>query len=104
MWKDANTVRRRAFLIGLLAAPFALKADLLSACSLAFVNDRQIAKIVVRSMDLPVALPERPKFFVFPRGMARNSRQSVIPGVKAKIEGVGSDTMRWTSKYGCAAV
>ena len=36
--------------------------------------------------------------------MARNSRQSIIPGVKAKIEGVGSDTMRWTSKYGCAAV
>ncbi len=97
-------MQRRAFLTGLLAAPFALKVDALSACSLAFVNDRKIAKIVVRSMDLPVVLPERPKFFVFPRGMARNSQQSVIPGVKAKIEGVGTDTMRWTSKFGCAAI
>ncbi len=97
-------MRRRFFLTGLLAAPLALKANALSACSLAFVNDRQIAKIVVRSMDLPVALPERPKFVVFPRGMARNSQQSVIPGVKAKIEGVGTDTMRWTSKFGCAAI
>jgi penicillin V acylase-like amidase (Ntn superfamily) len=104
MWKDASIVRRRAFLTGLLAAPFALKADLLSACSLAFVNDRKIAKIVVRSMDLPAALPERPKFFVFPRGMARDSQLSVIPGVKARIEGVGTDTMRWTSKFGCAAI
>ena len=31
-------------------------------------------------------------------------QKSVIPGIKAKIEGVGSDTMRWTSKYGSAAM
>ena len=97
-------MRRRSFLTGLLSAPFALNANELMACSLAFVNDRKIAKIVVRSMDLPVALPERPKFVVFPRGMGRNSQTSVLPGVKAKIEGVGTDTMRWTSKFGCAAV
>jgi penicillin V acylase-like amidase (Ntn superfamily) len=97
-------MRRRSFLTGLLSVPLALKADELLACSLAFVNDRQIAKIVVRSMDLPVALPERPKFFVFPRVMARNSQQSVIPGVKGKIEGVGTETMRWTSKYGSAVI
>ncbi|HUZ90367.1 MAG TPA: linear amide C-N hydrolase, partial [Methylocella sp.] len=104
MWKDAKPMQRRSFLIGLLAVPLALKANTLAACSLAFINDRKIAKIVVRSMDLPVALPERPKFFVFPRGMARNSQMSVIPGIKAKIEGVGPDTMRWTSKFGCAAM
>lgn len=97
-------MRRRSFLTGLLSAAFALNANELMACSLAFVNDRKIAKIVVRSMDLPVALPERPKFVVFPRGMGRNSQTSVLPGVKAKIEGVGTDTMRWTSKFGCAAI
>jgi penicillin V acylase-like amidase (Ntn superfamily) len=100
----ANPMLRRAFLGGALAAPFALKANLVSACSLAFVNDRKIAKIVVRSMDLPVALPERPKFVVFPRGMARDTQRSVLPGVKGKIEGVGPDTMSWTSKYGCGAI
>lgn len=97
-------MQRRAFLMGLLAAPFALKADALSACSLAFVNNRKAAKIVVRSMDLPGALPERPKFFVFPRGLGRDSQRSVIPDVKARIEGVGPDAMRWTSKYGSAAI
>ena len=104
MLKDTHSMQRRSFLTALLAAPFALKVDALSACSLAFVNDRKIAKIVVRSMDLPAALPERPKFFVFPRGMARNSQGSVLPGIKARIEGVGPDTMRWTSKFGCAAM
>ncbi|WP_330082535.1 hypothetical protein [Methylocystis iwaonis] len=55
-------MQRRAFLTGLLSLPFALTTEELRACSLAFVNDRKLAKIVVRSMDLPVALPERPKF------------------------------------------
>jgi penicillin V acylase-like amidase (Ntn superfamily) len=104
MWKETKSVHRRSFLAGLCAAPFALKANALSACSLAFVNDRKIAKIVVRSMDLPAALPERPKLFVFPRGMVRNPLASVIPGVKGKVEGIGSDTTRWTSKYGCTAI
>ncbi len=104
MRKDTKSVARRSFLTGLLATPVALKAEALSACSLAFVNDRKIAKIVVRSMDLPVALPERPKLFVFPRGMARNSQGSAIPGIKARMEGVGPDTMRWRSKFGCAAM
>ena len=104
MWKETRFVHRRSFLKGLFAVPLALKANALSACSLVFVNDRKIAKIVARSMDLPVALYERPKFVVFPRGMARNSQASVLPGIKARIEGVGSDTMRWTSKFGCAAM
>lgn len=104
MRNATNLVQRRAFLSGLVAAPLALEADRLSACSLAFVNNRQLAKIIVRSMDLPVVLPERPKFFVFPRGMARNSLGSVLPGIKARIEGVGSYTLRWTSKYGSAAI
>ena len=40
----------------------------------------------------------------FSRGMARNSQGSVLPGIKARIEGVGSDTLRWTSKFGSAAI
>lgn len=104
MARDVKSMSRRFFLTGLLTTPFALKTDPLSACSLVFVNDRKIAKIVVRSMDLPVALPERPKLFVFPRGLVRNSQTSVIPGVKGRIEGIGPDTIRWTSKYGCVTM
>jgi len=80
-------MQRRSFLAGLLATPVALKVDELRACSLVFVNDRKIAKVVVRSMDLPLIYPERPKFFVFPRGMARDSHNSVIPGIKARLSG-----------------
>jgi choloylglycine hydrolase len=97
-------MQRRSFLTGLLATPFSFKTNKLAACSLAFVNDRKIAKIVVRSMDLPVALPERPKFLVFPRGMVRDSQRSVLPGVKGRLEGVGTDTMRWTSKFGSVGI
>jgi len=97
-------MRRRSFLAGILATPLALKADALLACSRVFVNDRKIAKIAVRSMDLPLSFPERPKFFVFPRGMARNSESSVIPGIKAKVEGVGRIAVRWTSKFGTVAM
>lgn len=103
---DKSYASRRAVLTGMLATPVALlaKSGVASACSLAFVNDRAIAKIVVRSMDLPVALPERPTLVVFPRGMARNSQVSVLPGIRARIEGVGPNTMRWTSTFGCVAM
>jgi choloylglycine hydrolase len=103
---DTFSVSRRATLAGLLVTPVALLArtSTASACSLAFVNDRGIAKIVVRSMDLPVALPERPILVVFPRGMARDSQTSVLPGIHAKLEGAGPNTMRWTSKFGCVAM
>lgn len=97
-------MRRRTFLTGLLAAPLALRADALIACSRVFVNDRKLAKIVVRSMDLPVSFPERPKFFVFPRGLTREASHGVLPGVKAALQGVGAKTMRWTSRYGLAAM
>jgi penicillin V acylase-like amidase (Ntn superfamily) len=102
--EGVNFMNRRTFLAGAIAAPLALTANLVSACSLVFVNDRKIAKIAVRSMDLPVSLLERPRFVVFPRGMVRDSRTSALPGVKGKIEGVGTDALRWTSKYGSAAV
>jgi penicillin V acylase-like amidase (Ntn superfamily) len=86
-------MRRRSFIAGLSAVPLALKVNTLHACSLVFVNDRKIAKIVVRSMDLPVSFPERPKLFVFPRGMARTSTSGVVPGIRARIEGIGSNTV-----------
>jgi choloylglycine hydrolase len=95
---------RRSFLAGLMASPLALWSDRLLACSLVFVNDRKLAKIVVRSMDLPVSLPERPKFFVFPRGMSRDGRSSALPGIAAKLEGVGNKAVQWTSRYGVAAM
>ncbi|MGQ0681856.1 linear amide C-N hydrolase [Bradyrhizobium sp.] len=103
---DKLHASRRTVLAGMLATPAALmaKVSTASACSLAFVNNRRAAKIVVRSMDLPVALPERPTFVVFPRGMARDSQGSVLPGIHARIEGVPPNTMRWTSKFGCAAM
>ena len=93
-------MRRRSFIAGLSAVPLAFNVDPPHACSLVFVNDRKIAKIVVRSMDLPVSFPERPKLFVFPRGMARSSTSSVVPGIRAKIEGIGSNTVRWTNRFG----
>jgi hypothetical protein len=86
-------MQRRSFIAGLSAVPLALKVNTLHACSLVFVNDRKIAKIVVRSMDLPVSFPERPKLFVFPRGMARTSTSGVVPGIRARIEGIGSNTV-----------
>lgn len=97
-------MHRRSFLAGLLAAPVALWSDGLKACSLVFVNDRKLAKIVVRSMDLPASFPERPKFVVFPRGMARDGRSSVLPGIKAKLEGIDSNVVSWTSRFGNAAM
>jgi choloylglycine hydrolase len=94
----------RSLLTGLLTAGLLLAGKQVPACSLAFVNNRKVAKIVVRSMDLPVALPERPKFVVFPAGSRRNSQTSVLPGIKARIEGPGSNTLSWTAKYGSAGV
>lgn len=52
---DAKSIQRRSFLAGLISAPLAIIAKPVSACSLVFVNDRKITKIVARSMDLPAA-------------------------------------------------
>ena len=81
-----------------------LWADKVRACSLVFVNDRKLAKIVVRSMDLPASFPERLKFFVFPRGMTRDGKSSVVPGITARLDGVGPNALGWTSLYGNAAM
>ncbi len=69
------------------------------ACSRVFVNDNKIAKIVVRSMDLPAAQPERPRLVAFPRGLERDCTRSILPGVKGNIEGLGKNPLRWTSKF-----
>jgi choloylglycine hydrolase len=97
-------MHRRSFLAGAAVTPLVLWTDKLRACSLVFVNDRKLAKIVVRSMDLPASFPERPKFLVFPRGMTRDGKSSVLPGIKARLDGVGSNALRWTSSYGNAAM
>jgi hypothetical protein len=77
--------------------PLLLKVDPPQACSLASVNHRKIAKIVVRSMGLPASFPERPRLFVFPRGLVRNSTSSLVPRIRVRIECIGSNTVRWTS-------
>lgn len=97
-------MHRRSFIAGLMAAPLMFWADKLKACSLVFINDRKLAKIVVRSMDLPVSFSKWPKFVVFPRGMTRDGRSSVLPGIEAKLEGIGSYAVSWTSRYGNAAM
>ena len=97
-------MHRRSFLAALLAAPAALWVERASACSRVFVNDRGTAKIVARSMDLPVAFPERPKFFVFPRGLARDGRSGVLPGVEAQLQGLGANAVRWTGRYGLVGI
>jgi choloylglycine hydrolase len=59
-----------------------------------------VAKVVVRSMDLPPVIKERPKFVVFPRGTARVADKSVLPGMSYKIDGVGANCLDWTSQFG----
>lgn len=83
-------------LAGVAALPWAPA----EACSRVFVNGQKIAKIVVRSMDLPAHQPERPRLVVFPRGMERDCTRSVLPGVKGKIEGLGQNSLHWASKHG----
>lgn len=97
-------MQRRSVLKGMLASSLAVKAGGLMACSLAFVNDKDVAKVVVRSMDLPKRFPEDPKLFVFPRGMTRDSGRSTVPGVRARVEGLAGKPLGWTSKFGSAAV
>ncbi len=41
---------------------------------------------------------------MFPRGITRDGKSSVLPGIKGKLDGVGSNTVRWTSRYGNAAL
>jgi hypothetical protein len=45
----------------LAAVPLALDCPRALACSRVFVNDRALAKVAVRSMDLPLVMVERPK-------------------------------------------
>jgi penicillin V acylase-like amidase (Ntn superfamily) len=51
-------------------------------------------------MDLPDSPPEHPRFVVFPRGMEKDAARSVLPGVNAKLVGVGEKRMKWKAKYG----
>jgi choloylglycine hydrolase len=88
-------------LLGAVVAGVALLSEApAEACSRVFINDHKIAKIAVRSMDLPGKQPERPRLVVFPRGTERDCTRSVLPGVKGKIEGLGKNSLKWTSKHG----
>lgn len=70
------------------------------ACSRVFVNDRPVAKIVARSMDLPRSHPEKPCLVVFPRGLKRDGGQSPLPGRTLEVKELRNKTLQWMSKYG----
>ncbi|MBI4673887.1 MAG: linear amide C-N hydrolase [Chloroflexi bacterium] len=86
--------------MSLANAPLTGGAQPAQACSRVLVNNNRTAKIVVRTMDLPLPQPERPRLVVFPRGTERDCTRSVLPGVKCKIKGLGKNPLRWTSKHG----
>ena len=98
--KTINLVKVATLLMAVVARVVVLPCAPAGACSLVFVNGNKIAKIVVRSMDLPLHQPERPRLVVFPRGMERDCARSVLPGVQGKIEGLGKSLLKWTSKHG----
>ena len=98
--KKINRFEAAFLLMAAVAGVAVLTCAPAGACSLVFVNGNKIAKIVVRSMDLPLHLPERPRLVVFPRGMERDCSRSVLPGVQAKVEGLGKNPLKWISKHG----
>jgi penicillin V acylase-like amidase (Ntn superfamily) len=103
--RNANCVaRRRVAVVTVVFAALALLAPSADACSRVFLNDNDVARIVVRSMDLPLSQPERPRLVVFPRGAERDCTRSVLPGVQGAIEGLGPNTLRWRSKYGSVVI
>ena len=74
------------------------------ACSMIFLNENNQAKVVVRTMDLPLLFPEAPRLVVFPRGMERDSARALMPGENARILGIGSDHVKWKTKLGSVVV
>ncbi len=94
-----SLVKQMLLLMAVVVGVVILPGTGVHACSRVFVNDNKIAKIVVRSMDLPVAQPEQPRLVVFPRGLERDCTRSVLPGVRVKIAGLGKNPLRWISKY-----
>jgi choloylglycine hydrolase len=96
--------RTRLLAATALAGSLLLRAFPTLACSLVFVNDNDVAKIVVRTMDLPLSIPEAPRLVVFPRGMEKDAGRSVLPGVTAKVVGLGDNHLKWKAKYGSVAM
>ncbi|MGD0025844.1 MAG: linear amide C-N hydrolase, partial [Xanthobacteraceae bacterium] len=96
--------RSRILATTALAAAVLLQAFPTLACSLVFVNNNDVAKIAVRTMDLPLHFPEAPRFVVFPRGMEKDATTSVLPGVNAKVVGLGDNHLKWKAKYGSVAM
>jgi choloylglycine hydrolase len=75
-----------------------------SACSRVLVNDNDIAKVVVRTMDLPLTIPEMPQLVVFPPGIRRDSSRSLLPFIDAEGTGIVGKQLTWTAKYGSVAI
>ena len=66
-----------------------LSLNLSYGCTTVFWNDNTQAKVVARTVDL--FIPDMPKIIVYPRGIERNGE-------------TGTNTLKWTSKYGNVVV
>jgi penicillin V acylase-like amidase (Ntn superfamily) len=78
----------RAFIHGMSlvsAVTFALSANTSIACTVAFSNTNDIAKVAARTMDL--YMDDMPTLVVFPRGTSHDG-------------GAGDNSLKWKSKYG----
>jgi choloylglycine hydrolase len=51
-------------------------------------------------MDLPLQIPEAPRFVVLPRGLDKDAAHSVLPGVTVKLLGLSDNHLKWKAKYG----
>jgi penicillin V acylase-like amidase (Ntn superfamily) len=92
--------QRRILATVALAGLLLLQTFPTAACSLIFINNNDVAKIVVRTMDLPLHIPEAPRFVVSPRGLEKDAAHSVLPGVTAKLLGLSDNHLKWKAKYG----
>jgi len=94
------TYSSRILAAAVLALAVVVPSPPAPACSLVFLNENDVAKVVVRTMDLPLHFREAPRLVVFPRGMTKDSAHSVLPGAAVQVAGLDDHPMRWTAKYG----
>lgn len=113
-----HPARRRAHVLAAtaLAAGLVMGALPAIACSLVYIVDTKsdgtpdgsVPKFVVRTMDLPPNPPspaEDAKLLFFPRNLAKDSSQSILPKFPETIYGSNGvplaiqNPLTWTSKY-----
>ena len=98
--KTINLVKVATLLMAVVARVVVLPCASAGACSLVFVNGNKIAKIVVRSMDLPLHQPERPRLVVFRAAWSGIVLEAFSPAFRGKSRAWAKASSRWTSKHG----